>query len=132
MKKAMEFLIECGVFYLATVDGDQPRVRPFGIVFEYEEKLYIVTNNTKNCYKQMVANPKVEISAMNKKGEWIRLTGEVAVDDRRGAKEVGINSHPMLKKMYKVDDGVFAILYFTKGTVSICSTNALPETFPIY
>ena len=61
MKKALEFLQESGTFYLATTEGDQPRVRPFGAVFEYEGKLYIVTNNTKKCFKQMLENPKVEI-----------------------------------------------------------------------
>ena len=56
MNKALEFLQESGIFYLATTEGDQPRVRPFGAVFEYEGKLYIVTNNTKKCFKQMLEN----------------------------------------------------------------------------
>jgi uncharacterized pyridoxamine 5'-phosphate oxidase family protein len=87
MKKALEFLQESGIFYLATTEGDQPRVRPFGAVFEYEGKLYIVTNNTKKCFNQTLQNPKVEISSMNKKGQWIRITGEVSNDDRREVKE---------------------------------------------
>ena len=90
MNKALEFLQESGIFYLATTEGDQPRVRPFGAVFEYEGKLYIVTNNTKKCFKQMLENPKVEMSGMNKKGQWIRVTGEVANDDRREVKELEI------------------------------------------
>lgn len=132
MKKALEFLKESGTFYLATVEGDQPRVRPFGAVFEYEGKLYICTNNTKKCFKQMVENPKVEISAMNKKGEWIRLTGEVAHDDRREVKELALETLPTLKRMYNIDDGIFAVLYFTKGTATICSFTAEPETFSLY
>ena len=119
-------------FYLATAEGDQPRVRPFGAVFEYEGKLYIVTNNTKNCFKQMVQNPKVEISGMNKNGQWIRLTGEVANDDRREVKEIAINAVPVLKTMYSADDGIFAVLYFTKGTATIASFKAEPETFALY
>lgn len=131
MKKALEFLKESGTFYLATNEGDQPRVRPFGAVFEYEEKLYIVSNNTKKCFKQMMENPKVEISGMNKKGQWIRVTGEVANDDRREVKELALEAVPSLKSMYSVDDGIFAVLYFTKGTATISSFTAEPETFSL-
>lgn len=131
MKKALEFLQHCGIFYLATNEGTQPRVRPFGAVFEYEGKLYIVTNNTKQCYKQMEVNPKVEISAMNKKGQWIRITGEVANDDRREVKQLALETNPSLKSMYSVDDGIFAVLYFTKGTAVISSFSAEPETFTL-
>ncbi len=131
MKKALEFLKECGTFYLATTEGDQPRVRPFGAVFEYEGKLYIVSNNTKKCFKQMLENPKVEISSMNKKGQWIRLAGEVAYDDRREVKELALNTIPSLKNMYSIDDGIFAVLYFTKGTATISSFSAEPETFSL-
>lgn len=131
MEKALEFLKECGTFYLATTEGDQPRVRPFGAVFEYEGKLYIVSNNTKKCFKQMSENPKVEISGMNKKGQWIRLTGEVAHDDRREVKELALDTIPSLKNMYSIDDGIFAVLYFTKGTATISSFSAEPETFSL-
>jgi uncharacterized pyridoxamine 5'-phosphate oxidase family protein len=131
MKKALEFLQECGTFYLATTEGDQPRVRPFGAVFEYEERLYIVTNNTKNCFKQMLQNPKVEISGMNKKGQWIRISGKVANDDRREVKEVALEAAPSLKSMYNIDDGIFAVLYFTEGTAVISSFKAEPETFAL-
>ena len=131
MNKALEFLKESGIFYLATTEGDQPRVRPFGAVFEYEGKLYIVTNNTKKCFKQMLQNPKVEISAMNKKGQWIRISGEVANDDRREVKEVGLESTPSLKSMYNLDDGIFAVLYFTKGTATISSFKGETETFSL-
>lgn len=131
MKKALEFLQESGTFYLATTEGDQPRVRPFGVAFEYEGKLYFVTSNQKNCFKQMIENPKVEISAMNKNGEWIRVTGEVANDDRREVKELALEAAPMLKSMYSVDDGVFSVLYFTKGEATISSFTAAPETFSI-
>ena len=131
MKKALEFLQESGTFYLATNEGDQPRVRPFGAVFEYDGKLYIVTNNTKKCFKQMLQNPKVEISSTNKKGQWIRITGEVATDDRREVKEVALDAAPVLKSMYSVDDGIFTVLYFTKGTATISSFTAEPETFSL-
>ena len=132
MNKSLEFLQECGVFYLATTQGDQPRVRPFGAVFEYEGKLYILTNNTKKCFKQMLENPKVEISGMNKKGQWIRVTGEVANDDRRVVKEFALEAVPSIKSMYTIDDGIFAVLYFTKGTATISSFTDKPETFQLY
>ncbi|GFZ30761.1 NimC/NimA family protein [Clostridium zeae] len=130
MKKALEFLQESRTFYLATTEGDQPRVRPFGAVFEYEGKLYIVTNNKKECFKQMLENPKVEISAMNK-GKWIRLAGEVAHDDRREVKELALETIPSLKSMYNIEDGIFAVLYFTKGTATIYSFTGEPETFSL-
>jgi uncharacterized pyridoxamine 5'-phosphate oxidase family protein len=131
MKKALEFLQESGTFYLATTEGDQPRVRPFGAVFEYEGKLYTATNNTKKCFKQMLENPKVEISGMNKKGQWIRVSGEVANDDRREVREAALEAIPSIKSMYSADDGIFTVLYFTKGTATISSFTAEPETFPL-
>ena len=131
MKKALEFLQESATFYLATTEGDQPRVRPFGAAFEYEGKLYILTNNKKECFNQMLQNPKVEISSMNKKGQWIRVTGEVANDDRREVKEVALEAYPSLKSMYSIDDGIVAVLYFTKGVATISSFNAEPETFSL-
>ena len=131
MKKALEFLQESGTFYLATTEGDQPRARPFGAVIEYEGKLYILTNNKKECFKQMLQNPKVEISSMNKKGQWIRVTGEVANDERREVKELALEAYPSLKSMYSLDDGIMAVLYFTKGTATISSFNAEPETFTL-
>jgi uncharacterized pyridoxamine 5'-phosphate oxidase family protein len=131
MKKALEFLQESATFYLATTEGDQPRVRPFGAAFEYEGKLYILTNNTKKCFKQMLENPKVEISSMSKKGQWIRITGEVANDDRREVKEVALEAYPSLKSMYSIDDGIVAVLYFTKGTATISSFGNGPETFSL-
>lgn len=129
MNRALDFLKECGTFYLATSEGDQPRVRPFGAVFIYEGKLYIATNNKKQCYKQMLANPKVEICCMNKERQWIRLSGKVANDDRREVKEFALEACPSLKSMYTIDDGIFAVLYFTKGIATISSFTAGPETF---
>jgi len=107
MKKALEFLQETGTYYLATTEGDQPRVRPFGAVFEYEGKLYFATANTKKCFKQMLENPKVEICSINKEGQWIRVTGEVANDNRREVREAALEAIPSIKDMYSVDDGIF-------------------------
>jgi len=129
MKRALEFLQDCGTFYLATTEGDQPRVRPFGAVFEHEGKLYTATNNTKACFKQMMANPKVEISGTNKNGQWIRIAGDVALDDRREVKALAFEAVPVLKTMYSIDDDIFAVLYFTKATATIASFTEKPETF---
>jgi uncharacterized pyridoxamine 5'-phosphate oxidase family protein len=131
MKRALEFLKECGTFYIATNEGDQPRVRPFGAAFEYEGKLYILTNNKKESFKQMMQNPKVEISCTNKQNQWIRITGEVANDDRREVKEFALEAYPSLKSMYNIDDGIFSVLYFTRGKASIYSFAAAPETFSL-
>lgn len=131
MKKALEFLQECGTYYLATVEGDQPRVRPFGGVFEYEGRLYFTTSNQKNVYKQMLENPKVELCGMSSKGQWLRVTGEVAVDDRHEVKELALKELPSLNQLYSLDDGVFTVVYFTKGTGVISSFTAAPETFSL-
>jgi uncharacterized pyridoxamine 5'-phosphate oxidase family protein len=128
MNKALQFLQKAGTFYLATVDGDQPRVRPFGAVCEFEGKLYIVTNNEKDCYKQMIANPKVEISGMAE-GKWIRLSAEAVRDDRREARHAMLEANASLRNMYNEDDGRVEVLYLKNATVSICSFTEAPVTF---
>lgn len=131
MKEIFDYLKEARTFYIATVEGDQPRVRPFGAVGEYEGKLYIVTNNTKAVFKQMIANPKVEISAMKADGSWIRLAGEVVNDERREAKAAMLEQNPSLTRMYSLDDGIFAALYFKNGTATVSSFTKPPVTYEI-
>ncbi|MBQ7433791.1 MAG: pyridoxamine 5'-phosphate oxidase family protein [Lachnospiraceae bacterium] len=125
MKKALQFLQACGTFYLATVEKDQPRVRPFGAVCEFEDKLYIITNNQKNVFAQMRENPKVEISGMTE-GKWIRLTAEAVVDPRREAKAAMLDANPSLRSMYSEDDGVVEVLYLQNAAVTICSFTEEP------
>ena len=127
MKKVMEFLKEAGVFYLATVEGDQPRVRPFGAVAEFDGKLYIITSNKKDVYNQIAKNPKVEVSAMNGKGQWIRLTAMLVRDERREAKTAMLNANPDLRGMYSEDDGKMEVLFFENATAAICSFTSVPE-----
>jgi uncharacterized pyridoxamine 5'-phosphate oxidase family protein len=134
VNKAVEFLKKCGTFYLATMDGNQPRVRPFGAIMEYHGKVYINTNNTKNCFKQMMANPKVEISGTvvtEGKTRWIRVCGEVAVDNSMEARVAFLEACPGLKNLYKADDGIFEALFFEKGTATIYSFGTEPESFAI-
>ena len=113
MNEVFEFLTENPTFYLATIDGDQARVRPFGAVAKFEDKLYFTTSNTKDVFKQLTANPKVEVSTTSPKGEWIRLTGNAVVDPRQEAKVAMLESNPMLKKMYSLDDGILEVFYLT-------------------
>lgn len=125
MKEVYDFLKKCGVFYIATVDGDQPRVRPFGALNIFEDKLYIQTGKVKNVAKQMEANPKVEISAFTE-GKWIRLTGEVVEDSRREAKVSMLDANPELKGMYSPDDDNTEVLYFKNVKASINSFTEEP------
>lgn len=130
MNKAAQFLRDCGTFFLATDDNGQPRVRPFGAVIEYEGKTWICTNNTKNCFKQMIKNPKVEISA-SKGSEWIRIQGEAVVDSRKEVKQQMLEEIPMLKSMYNAEDDKFQVLYLKNAKVGIYSYTSQPEFFEI-
>lgn len=126
MEKVLKYLKE-GPFYIATCDGDQPRVRPFGAVAEFEGKLYIVTSNQKNCYKQMITNPKVEISTMSKDGTWIRIEGKLIHDTRRDARVQMMNQNEVLSKIYSVDDNLMEVLYLQDATATIYSFTSAPE-----
>ncbi|MBR6424366.1 MAG: pyridoxamine 5'-phosphate oxidase family protein [Oscillospiraceae bacterium] len=128
MKKTLEFLKQCGPFFVATEDGDQARVRPFGAVHEFEGKLYICTNNQKPCYQQMIANPKIEICGMNKDGRWIRVTAEAVRDDRDEARHAALEAAPSLRSMYSEGDGIFEVLYLKNAKSVISSFTAAPET----
>ena len=126
MKKAYEFLKSCGVFYLATVEGDQPRVRPFGAVAVYEEKLYLITGNGKKVFAQLTENPRLEISGMAG-GKWIRLSAAAVRDDRIEAKAAMLEQNPDLRAMYSENDGVMEVLYLKDARAAICSFTAAPE-----
>ena len=125
MKKVCEFLNSAGAYYLATVEGDQPRVRPFGTAHIFEGRLYIQTGRKKNVSKQIARNGKVEICAFQpKKKSWIRLSGTLVDDDRREAKQAMLDAYPGLKKMYSPDDSNTQVLYFTKAQATIDSFGA--------
>lgn len=126
MKEVLEFLKECQTFYLATCEEGQPRVRPFGAVAEYEGKLYISTNNKKEVFKQLLENPRFEISGMNK-DKWIRLEGVAVRDERRAAREEMLTENPSLMGMYSVDDGIMEVLYIKDATATICSFTEEPK-----
>jgi uncharacterized pyridoxamine 5'-phosphate oxidase family protein len=126
MKEIYEFLKKCGHYYIATMDGDQPRVRPFGTVEIFENKLYIQTGKVKNVSKQMQANPKIEICAFNGK-EWIRVAAAVVRDDRVEAKQHMLDAYPDLQKMYKADDDNTEVLYLKDASATIYSFTAEPR-----
>ena len=126
MQEVYDFLKACGTYYLATVDGDQPRVRPFGTVDIFEGKLYIQTGKVKDVSKQLHANPKAEICAfMN--GQWIRVAGRLIADDRREAKAHMLESYPQLRGMYNEDDGNTEVFYFEDATATFASFGGAPK-----
>jgi uncharacterized pyridoxamine 5'-phosphate oxidase family protein len=128
MKEVYEFLKENSPFYIATVDGDQPRVRPFGAVDIFEDKLYIQTGNVKDVFKQMMNNPKVEISTMGKDGRWLRVTATVIRDDRLEARQHMLDTNPILKGKYAADDGNCEVLYLKDAVATFYSFNEEPKT----
>jgi uncharacterized pyridoxamine 5'-phosphate oxidase family protein len=115
MEEVIQFLQKAQVFYLATVEESQPRVRPMGFVMNYEGKLSFCTNNKKDMFKQIQANPKIEICASTPEGKWLRICGTVAFNPARAAKEKALEIMPPLKSMYSVDDGIFEIFHFEKA-----------------
>ena len=118
MERVVQFLKEAETYYLATVEGDQPRVRPFGTAHIFEGKLYIQTGKVKDVSKQIHANPKVEICAF-KNGEWLRVAGELVEDDRREARQSMLDAYPSLQKMYSADDGNTEVFYFKNATAIV-------------
>lgn len=127
IEKVCAFLEECGTYYLATVDGDQPRVRPFGTVMVYEGKLYIQTGKVKPVSRQLSANPKAEICAF-KDGKWLRVSGELIEDDRLEAKTAMLEKYPSLRAVYSPEDGNTQVLYFRGAEAVFSSFTAAPET----
>ena len=126
MEKVYEFLKAAQTYYLATVDGDQPRVRPFGTVNIFEGKLYIQTGKSKDVSKQLHANPKAEICAF-KDGVWLRVAGELIEDDRREARASMLDAYPKLRNMYSEDDGNTEAFYIQNATATFSSFTAAPE-----
>lgn len=126
--EAQQFLKKCGTYYLATVDGDQPHVRPFGTAEIFEGKLYIQTGKVKNVYKQLIANPKAEICGFNG-GEWIRIQCELIPDERIEAKQDMLDKNPSLGMMYKADDDNTIVLYCRNATATISSFTAPARSF---
>ena len=126
MQEVYEFLKACGTYYLATVEGDQPRVRPFGTIDIFEDKLYIQTGKVKDVSKEMQANPKVEICAFDGQ-KWIRVAGEVVRDDRVEPKKHMLDSYPNLQALYRANDDNTEVLYLKNATATIYSFTEEPK-----
>ena len=127
MERVCQFLKDAGVYYLATVEGDQPRVRPFGTANIFDGKLYIQTGKVKPTSRQLLANPKAEISAFHN-GTWIRIAGELVEDDRVEAKKSMLDAYPNLRNMYDENDDNTQVFYFKNATATFSSFTAAPET----
>lgn len=129
MQEVQAFLKDCGAFFIATVDGDQPRVRPFGVSEIIDGRLYIMTGKVKDVFKQMAKNGKFEICALKKSGsEWMRISGTLINDETLSVKEEFLKRNPGLKSMYKADDGNMSVLYITNGTARFSSFSAPERT----
>lgn len=126
MDKVLKFLKDAETYYLATVEGDQPRVRPFGTAHVFEGKLYIQTGKVKDVSKQLHQNPKAEICTF-KNGEWLRVSGKLIEDDRNEARQSMLDAYPSLQKMYKADDGNTEVFYFEEATAIFSSFTHEPE-----
>ncbi|MDR1446576.1 MAG: pyridoxamine 5'-phosphate oxidase family protein [Treponema sp.] len=126
MQEVYDFLKKSGAYYLATVDGDQPRVRPFGTANIFENKLYFQTGKVKNVSKQIKANPRIEIGAMFE-DRWIRIEAQAIEDDRIEARQNMLDAYPDLKKSYAADDGNTQVFYLKNATASIFSFGGEPK-----
>lgn len=127
MREVYDFLKTCQTYYLATVEGDQPRVRPFGTVNIFEGKLYIQTGHKKNVAKQIAANPKVEICAFNGK-EWVRVSASLVEDSRIEAKKSMLDEYPNLRSMYDEKDDNTAVYFLTDAKADFSSFSAPVRT----
>lgn len=126
MQEVYEFLKKCGTYYLATVEGNQPRVRPFGTIDLFEDKLYIQTGKVKNVSKQIQENPNVELCAFAD-GKWLRVAGKLVRDDRVEAKRHMLDNYPSLKAMYSAEDDNTEVLYFEYATATFSSFTEEPK-----
>ncbi|NLZ53653.1 MAG: NimC/NimA family protein [Thermoanaerobacteraceae bacterium] len=129
MKKVLQYLKDNEVFYLATVDGDKPQVRPFGAVSIIDGKLYIQTSKTKEVYQQMIQNPKIAICSMGKDGRWLRISATAVEDYRLEKIQQFLDDNPVLKDMYSADDGKCTIFYLKDAICTFYSFTSEPEVY---
>ena len=126
MQEVYEFLKQCGTYYLSTVDGDRPRVRPFGTANIFENRLYFQTGRVKNVYRQIKANPKIEICALL--GErWLRLAATAVEDDRAEASQSMLDAYPSLQDRYQAGDGNTTAFYLKDATATFFSPSEPPK-----
>lgn len=127
MLEVFNYLKDSQIFYLATIDADQPRVRPFGAIDVFEDKLYFQTGKVKKVFEQMMHNPRVEICTMGAGGSWIRISATAVRDDRVEARQHMLEANPGLKNMYAADDGNCEVLYLKDATATIYTFGGEPK-----
>lgn len=125
MQRVYDFLKKAETYYLATIDGDQPRVRPFGTIHAFEGRLYIQTGKAKPVSRQIAANPKVELCAF-RDGTWLRVACELVEDDRAEARKAMLDAYPDLRAMYDENDGNTQVFYMQNATATISSFTSTP------
>ncbi len=130
MNEVFEFLKKAGTFYLATAEGDQPRVRPFGAVLEVDGRLWRITGRKKDVYRQIAQNPKAEIVAMDG-GKWMRIETTLVDDDSMAAKEAMLEAYPSLKGLYSPTDSNMAVLYMNGGKATLSSMTDAPVVYEL-
>ena len=132
MNEVVKFISEAGTFYIATVDGNEPKVRPFGLVIEHEGKIYFCTSNQKNIYKQLQVNPNFEVSTTAKDNQWIRLKGKAVFDNNLTVKAKAFEILPHLKDIYNsMDNPIFEVFYVSEGEAAIYSFNGETKTYKV-
>ena len=131
MNEVHKFLTDNPIFYIATVDGNIPKVRPFGFIMEFEGKLYFGTSNQKNVYKQLKANPNFEVSTTSKTMEWLRLKGQAVFNTTRQTKQAALTAMPMLSKMYSVDDSIFELFYIDNAEATFSDMTGASRTIKL-
>ena len=127
MNRIVNILNQSKLFFFATIDGDQPRVRPYNAVCEFEDKAYFYTNNHTHAFKQIGENAKVELCAMISEDRWLRVSGKVVFDYRQEVKKAMLDANPELRKMYNENDKIFEVFYLSNCQAKIHSTNVEPE-----
>ena len=131
MERLLRFLQDAKVFYLATVEGDQPRLRPMGFVMPHGGKLYFCTNTAKPMYQQMRANPKIELCALSGDTKTLRAAGTVVFETDRDLKAKALEAAPQLRQMYQADDNIFILFSFTSASVTISDLTGAKEEFTL-
>lgn len=131
MNEVLKFLTDNPTFYIATVDGDVPKVRPFGLVIEFEGKLCFCTNNQKDVYKQLKANPNFEVCTTSKTGEWLRLKGKAVFNTSKQSKQAALDAAPFLRNMYSVDDSIFETFYIQNAEATFSDMKGTSRTIKL-
>ena len=128
MKQVVTMIGEVEIFHIATIDGDKPRVRPFGFIMDFEDKIYFTTGNKKDVYNQLKKNPHVEISAMLEDGKWIRLSGKAVFDGNMKAKEKAFQIYPDFKNLYGTPDSpTFEVFYLESPSAVLYTFGQEPK-----